>query len=162
MLCVVFRRVGHALRACGSICSLAAASRRHAISPNIIVFVVHGLTFMNVSALDYLVWYTYMTGSVGSPIRCIRAWGEDPILIHIFHTWGYPIPNLSVLGTDPRWPAGGGQRRLPAAAAGGCLLCATAEMSAVSHSRHVCCLTQQTRVLSHMADMSAVSQSRHV
>ena len=52
MLCMVFRRVGSALRACGSLCSLAAALRPQAISPNIIVFVVCGLTFMNVSALD--------------------------------------------------------------------------------------------------------------
>ena len=45
MLCVVFRFVGPALRSCGSLRSLAA------ISLNIIVFVVCGLTFVNVSAL---------------------------------------------------------------------------------------------------------------
>ena len=39
-----------------------------------------------------------------------------------------------------------------------CLLCHTADMSAVCHSRHVCCATQQTRLLYHTADMSAVSQ----
>ena len=43
-----------------------------------------------------------------------------------------------------------------------CLLCHTADMSAVSHSRHVCCVTQQTCLLCHTADMSAVSHSRHV
>ena len=53
MLCVVFRRVGPALRACGSLRSLAAASRTQAISPNITVFVAHGLTFVNFSALGF-------------------------------------------------------------------------------------------------------------
>ena len=38
--------------ASGRFAAAAAASRPQAISPNIIVFVVHGLTFMNVSALD--------------------------------------------------------------------------------------------------------------
>ena len=37
-----------------------------------------------------------------------------------------------------------------------CLLCDTAETSAVSHSRHVCCATQQTCLLCQTADMSAV------
>ena len=37
--------------ASGRFAAAAAASRPQAISPNIIVFVVHGLTFMNVSAL---------------------------------------------------------------------------------------------------------------
>ena len=49
------------------------------------------------------------------------------------------------------------------------LLCLTADMSAVSHrsmsalsrSRHVFCVTQQTCLLCHTADMSAVSPSRH-
>ena len=41
-----------------------------------------------------------------------------------------------------------------------CLLCHTADMSAVTHSRHVCCVTPQTCLLCHMADMSsAVSRS---
>ena len=39
------------------------------------------------------------------------------------------------------------------------LLCHTADMSAVSHGRHACCVTQQTRLLCHTADMSAVSHS---
>ena len=60
-----------------------------------------------------------------------------------------------------------------------CLPCDTADMSAVphsrhvccviqqtclavSHSRHVCCVTQQTCPRCHIADMSAVSHSRHV
>ena len=43
-----------------------------------------------------------------------------------------------------------------------CLLCDTADMSAVSHSRHVCCVKQQTCLLCQAADMSAVSRSRHV
>ena len=51
--CVVFRRVAPALRACGSLRLLAAASRSQGISPNILVFVVYGLTFMDVSALGY-------------------------------------------------------------------------------------------------------------
>ena len=42
-----------------------------------------------------------------------------------------------------------------------CLLCDTADMSAVCHSIHVCCVTQQTCVLCDTADMSAVSHSRH-
>ena len=41
-----------------------------------------------------------------------------------------------------------------------CLLCHTADMSAASHSRHVCCVTQQTCLLCHAADMLAVSHSR--
>ena len=56
-----------------------------------------------------------------------------------------------------------------------CLLCPTADMSAVSHNRHVCCITahtsavshsrhvcpviQQSCLLRHMADMAAVSHS---
>ena len=35
-------------------------------------------------------------------------------------------------------------------------------MSAVSHSRHVCRLTQQTCLLCHTADISVASHSRHV
>ena len=46
MLCEVLDASRSSLR------SLAAASRPQAISPNIIVNIVHGLTFMNVSALD--------------------------------------------------------------------------------------------------------------
>ena len=38
--------------ASGRFAAAAAASRPQAISPNIIVFVVRGLTFVNVSALD--------------------------------------------------------------------------------------------------------------
>ena len=41
-------------------------------------------------------------------------------------------------------------------------LCYTADMSAVSHSRHACCVTQQTCMLCHTADMSVASHSRHV
>ena len=37
-----------------------------------------------------------------------------------------------------------------------CLQCDTADMSAVSHGRHVCCVKQQTCLLCHTADMSAV------
>ena len=37
---------------CGRFAAVTAASRPQAISPNIIVFVVRGLTFVNVSALD--------------------------------------------------------------------------------------------------------------
>ena len=51
-----------------------------------------------------------------------------------------------------------------------CQLCQTADMSAVSHSRHVCCLTQQafccmthqTCFLCHTADMSAEPHSRNI
>ena len=41
-----------------------------------------------------------------------------------------------------------------------CMLCHTADVSTVSHSRHVCCATQQTCLPCHQADMSAVSRSR--
>ena len=52
MFCLVFRRVEKlASLASGRFAAAAAASRPQAISPNIIVFIVHGLTFMNVSAL---------------------------------------------------------------------------------------------------------------
>ena len=43
-----------------------------------------------------------------------------------------------------------------------CLLCHTADMSALSRSRHVCWVTQLTYLLCHAADVSAVSRSRHV
>ena len=43
-----------------------------------------------------------------------------------------------------------------------CLMCHTADMSAFAHSRHVCRVTQPTCLLSHTADMSVVSHSRHV
>ena len=43
-----------------------------------------------------------------------------------------------------------------------CLLCATADMSAVSHSRHVCCVTQETCLPCQTADISTASHSRHV
>ena len=36
------------------------------------------------------------------------------------------------------------------------LLCDTAGVSAVRHSRHVNCVTQKTRLLCNIADMSAV------
>ena len=39
---------------CGRFAAAAAASRPQAISTNIIVFVVRGLTFVNVSALDII------------------------------------------------------------------------------------------------------------
>ena len=42
-----------------------------------------------------------------------------------------------------------------------CLLCDTADMSAVPHSKHVCRVTQQTCLLCHTADRSAVRHSRH-
>ena len=45
---------------------------------------------------------------------------------------------------------------------GQCLLCHTADVSAVWHRRHVCCVTQQTCLLCHTADMSTVSHSRYV
>ena len=41
-------------------------------------------------------------------------------------------------------------------------LCHAARMSAVWHSRHVCCLTQQTCLLCCAADISAVHHSRLV
>ena len=59
MLCEVFnpgpcsppaRKLARFAR-CGRFAAAAAASRPQAITPNIIVFIVHGLTFMNVSAL---------------------------------------------------------------------------------------------------------------
>ena len=51
-----------------------------------------------------------------------------------------------------------------------CLLSDTADMSAVAHRRHVCCVTQQTMsalsqqkcLLWDTADMSAVCRNRHV
>ena len=48
------------------------------------------------------------------------------------------------------------------ASRGACLLCHAADMSTVSHSRDVCCVTQQTRLLRHTADTSAASHIRHV
>ena len=41
-------------------------------------------------------------------------------------------------------------------------LCHTADMSAVSRSKHLCCVKQQTCLPCHTADTSAVSHSRHV
>ena len=46
-------------------------------------------------------------------------------------------------------------------AGGACLLCHAANMSAVSHGRHVCCVTWQTRLLCHTAGMSSASANRH-
>ena len=43
-----------------------------------------------------------------------------------------------------------------------CLLRHTTDMSAGSHGRHVCCVTQQTCLPCHTSDMSAVCHSRHV
>ena len=40
--------------------------------------------------------------------------------------------------------------------------CVTADMSVVLHSRRVCCVTEQTCLLCHTANMSAVSHSRQV
>ena len=40
-----------------------------------------------------------------------------------------------------------------------CLLCHTANVSGVPHSRHVCCVTWQTWRLCHSANMSDVSQA---
>ena len=45
------RSAGARFARCGRFAAAAAASRPQAITPNIIVFIVHGLTFMNVSAL---------------------------------------------------------------------------------------------------------------
>ena len=44
-----------------------------------------------------------------------------------------------------------------------CLLCQTADISAVLHSRHVCvcCVTRQICQLRHTADTCVVSHSRH-
>ena len=39
-----------------------------------------------------------------------------------------------------------------------CLLCDTADMSDVAHSKEVCCVILQTCLLRHTVDMSAVSQ----
>ena len=39
------------------------------------------------------------------------------------------------------------------------LLCDAAHMSAVWHSRHVCCVTQQKCLMFHSADMSTVWHS---
>ena len=41
-------------------------------------------------------------------------------------------------------------------------MCLAADMSGVSHSRHVCRVAQQTSLLRHTADMSVMSHSRHV
>ena len=46
------RSAGARFARCGRFAAAAAASRPQAITPNIIVFVVRGLTFVNVSALD--------------------------------------------------------------------------------------------------------------
>ena len=43
-----------------------------------------------------------------------------------------------------------------------CLLCQTADMSAVSHSRQACCVTQHACLLCPTADASAASHSRLV
>ena len=43
-----------------------------------------------------------------------------------------------------------------------CLLCRTADLSAVSCSSHVCCVTQQTCLLCDTADITAVPHGRHV
>ena len=42
------------------------------------------------------------------------------------------------------------------------LLCHTAEMSAASHRRHVCCVTEQTCQMSETADMPAEWHSKRV
>ena len=62
--------------------------------------------------------------------------------------------------TCETWPSHG--RHVCCVTQQTCLLCHTAEMSAVSHSRDVCCVTQQSCLLCHAADMSAASHSRHV
>ena len=43
---------------------------------------------------------------------------------------------------------------------GHCLLRHTTDMSGVSHSRRVCCITQQICLLCYAANIPAVSQSR--
>ena len=48
------RSAGARFARCGRFAAAAAASRPQAITPNIIVFIVRGLTFVNVSALDYI------------------------------------------------------------------------------------------------------------
>ena len=40
-------------------------------------------------------------------------------------------------------------------------LCLTAEVSTVSHSKHACCVTPQTCLLSHAADINAAWQDQH-
>ena len=47
-------------------------------------------------------------------------------------------------------------KSLPQATQQTCLLCDTADMSVVGHSRNVCCVTWQTCLLRNIADMSAV------
>ena len=47
------RSAGARFARCGRFAAAAAASRPQAITPNIIVFIVRGLTFVNVSALDF-------------------------------------------------------------------------------------------------------------
>ena len=68
---------------CGRFAAAAAASRPQAITPNIIVFIVHGLTFMNVSALGItfcrlLCWLlVFGVSSLRNRIcnvLCVRSW----------------------------------------------------------------------------------------
>ena len=80
VLCVVFRRVGPVLRCVwlaslgsGRFAAAVAASRLQAISPNITVFVVLGLTFMDVSALAHTRELHF-----GSPPSCLPR-GHFPL-----------------------------------------------------------------------------------
>ena len=72
------------------------------------------------------------------------------------------VPGFFVAGGDtkPRLCVGSHSRHVCCVAQQTCLLCHTAEISASPHSRHVCvcCVTQQTALLCHTADMTAVSQ----
>ena len=62
------------------------------------------------------------------------------------------LPRVAYL--DPSWAIHGSPRSHMRQQT--CLLCETADISAVSQSRHACCVTQQTRLLCRTADMSAV------
>ena len=55
------RSAGARFARCGRFAAAAAASRPQAITPNIIVFIVRGLTFVNVSALEYPLEFVYAT-----------------------------------------------------------------------------------------------------
>ena len=71
VMCLVFRlcyvwcsNASDPCFACGSLRSLAAALRPQAIIPKIIVFVVHGLTFMNFSAPEFQSGLPFWKGAV--------------------------------------------------------------------------------------------------
>ena len=63
---------------CGRFAAAAAASRPQAITPNIIVFIVRGLTFVNVSALGH-----NSTSSEGlKPFGPLKAVGRNSRMCH--------------------------------------------------------------------------------